>query len=434
MDYISPYGAAPGDPYVDDNEALEIDGSIPPAQFFNDAQAELLNVITGAGLVPSSADLTQLRQAIQNMIIAGGKTVKITGAVFEGTVADGNPVRWDAGAGEYVKALADGTAANRAVGFADVTNAEVIYFGLTRADLFAGLTPGAREYLSGAVAGAMVEVAPADAVRLGIALSATQMFVDVDTGQAVAQNPFPAGHLFGLTLSNNAVDANNDIDISAGACRDAADAANIVLAAGITKQLDTAWAEGTGAGGLFSGAKAISTWYHVHLIVKDADGTVDAGFDTSVTAANIPAGWTAYRRRAVRTDSSGNILAFHQHGDHFVLDTAVQDVSNSGSTVGALATLTVPLGVSVLVQLQVWGNGATGPEVYTKISSPAEANTAPSVTYFDVYTNSNAQTAQSERLVRSDTSSQVRYRQSDVSTNNFRINTMGWFDDRGRAF
>lgn len=186
MDYISPYGANPGDPYVDDNEALEVDGSIPPAQFFNDLQAEVLNLLTAAGIVPAAGDLTQVAQAIQKMIIAGGKTVKDTDAAFEATVADGNPVRWDAVAGEYVKALADGTAANHAVGFADVTNAEVIFFGMTRVGLFAGLTPGARQYLSGAVAGEMVEVAPDDPVRLGIAVSATQMFVDVDTGDAPA--------------------------------------------------------------------------------------------------------------------------------------------------------------------------------------------------------------------------------------------------------
>ena len=65
MDYISPYGADPGDPYVDDNEALEVDGSIPPAQFFNDVQAELLNLLAAAGIVPAAGDLTQVAQAIQ---------------------------------------------------------------------------------------------------------------------------------------------------------------------------------------------------------------------------------------------------------------------------------------------------------------------------------------------------------------------------------
>jgi len=163
-----------------------VPATVPGQDWFNMIQEEIAAVIEGMGLTldATKADFTQLRQAIQQMIIAGGKTVKVTEAVFEGTVADGDAVRWDAGGGEYVKALADGTAANRAVGVADVTNAEVIFFGVTRADLFAGLTPGARYYLSGAAAGEMVDTAPEDPVRFGIALSATQFFVDVDTGEA----------------------------------------------------------------------------------------------------------------------------------------------------------------------------------------------------------------------------------------------------------
>ena len=52
MQYIQPYDqpSNPTAPYVDLNAAAGIDGSVPPAQFFNATQAEILNVITGAGL------------------------------------------------------------------------------------------------------------------------------------------------------------------------------------------------------------------------------------------------------------------------------------------------------------------------------------------------------------------------------------------------
>lgn len=70
MKYIQPYDqpSTPTAPYVDLNEASGIDGSIPPAKFFNNIQSEILAVITGAGLTPSDADLTQLEQAVRSMI------------------------------------------------------------------------------------------------------------------------------------------------------------------------------------------------------------------------------------------------------------------------------------------------------------------------------------------------------------------------------
>lgn len=188
MDHIPPFGADPETPYVDDDEALEIDGSIPPAKFFNDILAELLAVLTAAGIEPDSEDLTQIAQAIQALIIEGGRVVKATEVTFADGVGDGEAVLWDAAESEYAKALADGTTANQGIGFADVTNSEVIFFGLTRTGLFSGLTPGARQYLSGDTAGAITETPPDDRVRMGIAISATQMFVDVDTGDAPVES------------------------------------------------------------------------------------------------------------------------------------------------------------------------------------------------------------------------------------------------------
>src|SRR3972149_3936128 len=61
------------------------------------------------------------------------------------------------------------------------------------------------------------------------------------------------------------------------------------LTTALTKQIDAAWAVGTNQGGLFSGAVGNTTWYHVFLIRRSDTGVVEAGFDTSVTAANLPA-------------------------------------------------------------------------------------------------------------------------------------------------
>ena len=65
MDYIPPFNGDPEDVYINRNPSTGTPGSKVPAQIFNDIQAELLNVITGAGLTPSDDDLTQLFQAVQ---------------------------------------------------------------------------------------------------------------------------------------------------------------------------------------------------------------------------------------------------------------------------------------------------------------------------------------------------------------------------------
>ena len=50
--------------FVDENPATGTPGSLIPAQWGNSVTQEILNVILGAGLVPSEADVTQLHRAI----------------------------------------------------------------------------------------------------------------------------------------------------------------------------------------------------------------------------------------------------------------------------------------------------------------------------------------------------------------------------------
>lgn len=139
----------------------------------------------------------------------------------------------------------------------------------------------------------------------------------------------PRGWIDGLILSNNGADQNNDIDIAPGASRDVNDDFDMVLDSTFTKRLDAAWAVGSNSGGLFTGAKAADTWYHFFLIRKDSDSTLDAGFDTSVSASNIPAGYTAFRRLGcIRTDVSSNILQFEQRSDWFMWLNPILDFSD----------------------------------------------------------------------------------------------------------
>lgn len=69
MKYQAPFGAAdPDDGYVDDNPALDIDGSVPTAKAIEHPQREIVKAISDAGLVPDDGDLTQLSAAIKKVI------------------------------------------------------------------------------------------------------------------------------------------------------------------------------------------------------------------------------------------------------------------------------------------------------------------------------------------------------------------------------
>ena len=108
-------------------------------------------------------------------------------------------------------------------------------------------------------------------------------------------------------VSVNVADPDHDVDFSAGTIADSTFSQLLTLTA-MTKRLDAAWATGDAAGGLFTGTVANSTTYHCFIIESTAGGVVDCGFDTSPTAANIPAGYTNYRKIGyVITDGSANI-------------------------------------------------------------------------------------------------------------------------------
>lgn len=71
MKYIQPYGSTdPNAAYVDRNTPGAIAGSRVPAAAIEHPQREIMAVIAAAGLAPDSADLTQLLQAIHNLIDA----------------------------------------------------------------------------------------------------------------------------------------------------------------------------------------------------------------------------------------------------------------------------------------------------------------------------------------------------------------------------
>lgn len=244
----------------------------------------------------------------------------------------------------------------------------------------------------------------------------------------------PPGYINGLQLSN-AADVNNDITIGTGVAMDSSGLEILELAASLTKQLDAAWAAGSAAGGLFSGAKANSTWYHVFLIQRDVDGVIDAGFDTSVSAANIPAGYTAYRRiGSIRTDGSGNIFQFSQNGDEFLWLTPKADVevTNLGTS-ATLYTLTVPIGVrtTAMIAFAVLKSAAT-PGVYiTTTDQTSEAASVLTPLRSTIRSVSGSVLSIATMRIRSDASANVRAVSTEAGTT-LAITTSGYIDQRGK--
>lgn len=218
---VAPYGTPPATPAAspgyptNGNPSSAIPASEPGEWWFHMVSEELRAVIVAAGLTPSHSTLTQLRDAIQSIVVGAQQAVIVNGATFEASVANGEVVLWDNTNSRYDEATADGTANNRAVGIADVTNGKVYLYG--ECALFSGLTPGARYYLSAATPGAITTTAPADPVMVGIAKSATTLFVDIDAGSASILNQvntWSKGQIGAVTALTDAATIALDLSLS----------------------------------------------------------------------------------------------------------------------------------------------------------------------------------------------------------------------------
>lgn len=113
MKYIAPLNnpatvEIPRPPYINGNVAAGLEGSFPPAESFEHPQREILAVIEGAGLTPTSTDLTQLKQAIDILAAGAGASsaVFIYNPVFPQVTVGGGVMSIAGSNGQIV--LADG--------------------------------------------------------------------------------------------------------------------------------------------------------------------------------------------------------------------------------------------------------------------------------------------------------------------------------------
>lgn len=131
----------------------------------------------------------------------------------------------------------------------------------------------------------------------------------------------------GFTLSNNIANPNTRIDVTGGICTDSTKKFKIVNPNTVfTKDISQVWAAGSGNGGR-AGSLTANTWYHFFVISKQ-DGTVDFGFDTSITASNLLALATGfiyyYRITSRKTDPSSNLYKIFTIDKRHFFDSSIQ--------------------------------------------------------------------------------------------------------------
>jgi len=260
---------------------------------------------------------------------------------------------------------------------------------------------------------------------------------DILSGAGSPPNATLRGLIDGF-ITSNGTDAVNDIDIAVGVCRDSANLRTMELTSALGKQIDVNWAEGgtpgTPAGGFPSGLTLTNdTTYHLFVISK-LDGTLDAGFDTSLTAANLlsdASAYTDYRRIWSVKYQTATIRPYTQNGNHCEWADLIQDLDDTTpGTARVLQLLTVPLGIKVRALFNVYfGHTSTA---YMWCGSPDKTDSAAGNVNFDMLGYAGSQGNTKEFQIYTNTSGQVAFRHDTGTVAAFKINTYGYEDQRGK--
>lgn len=234
-----------------------------------------------------------------------------------------------------------------------------------------------------------------------------------------------------ITMSNNISDANNDIDFSAGVFQ-FSDGSGQAVASALTKRLDASWVAGTNQGGLDTGAKANSTWYHCYAIYNPTTLVSDFLFSTNASSPTLPSGYTKSKRvGSVRTDSSGNIQGFIQTGNHFFRKEAAIMFSGNATTTAASVTLETPLGIVTTAILNGSMDSANdSTSYYLRVFGGDATDAAATSSNYSVRVQSGTGSAAIypwSALVPTNTSSQIKHRAS--ATRAIQIILQGWIDN-----
>jgi hypothetical protein len=377
------------------------------------------NKLTGLGAATASGDALSYGQS--GISVAG---LTLTGALNEAQGADiasAATTNLDTATGNLVDVT--GTTTITAITLSQGRSRTVRFTGSLT------LTNGASLVLPGSQ---NIQTTPGDfAVFRGYASSVVRL-VSYSRALVPSFTP-PAGVIFGLTMSTAGSSAT--MTVAAGTAMDSTGVIAMKLLAS-TGKTTSAWAVGTGNGGLDTGSIANNTWYHFYQIMRPDTGVVDVVFSTNATSPTLPTNYTFYRRiGSGRTNGSAQWTSFTQDGDYFEWASPTLDVNAAAPGASAVTrTLTTPLGVSVRAAVNIYLDGTTsGDAVY--LSDLATTDLAPSITASPLaQANVNAAlNGFGNAIVRTNTSSQIRSRcQVGGGSNVLRLATTAWYDRRGQ--
>jgi hypothetical protein len=164
------------------------------------------------------------------------------------------------------------------------------------------------------------------------------------------------GTRYGNIWSHNAGDVTNDWDISAGGCMDSTQAYWITTAA-LTKQADVAWAVGSAAGMLDTGAVGNSDYY-IWAIARSDTGVTDYLSSLSSTAPTMPANYDYKRlvgwfKRVAGLNVLMDVYETEGGGVEVAWRQPTTDVSQTNTLTNSRRTdaVKVPLNFSVVANL-----------------------------------------------------------------------------------
>lgn len=244
----------------------------------------------------------------------------------------------------------------------------------------------------------------------------------------------PRGYLGGLVMST--AGASTTMTVGVGSCADDTNVYTIGLTSAIGKTT-SAWAVGTGNGGLDTGSIANTTWYAFYAIMRLDTGVTDILFSTSASSPTMPTNYTIKRRIGWgRTDGAGKWLKFTQYGDRFMWDVPINDVNGAATAAGSRTarTVTCPPSTEFVGTIALNTTAANVTET-ALITTSDMTDTAASANLFTITVRAANDGATARGGVdcqfKLNSSSQLFDRGTAASTMYY--NTRGWVDTRGRV-
>ena len=229
-----------------------------------------------------------------------------------------------------------------------------------------------------------------------------------------------------ITITNNATDANNDIDFSNGNFI-FDDFSGQAYVPAMTKRLDANWTAGTNQGGLDTGTKTANTFYHCFAIYNSTTHASDFLFSASPTSPTLPSGFTKKRKIAsLRTNVSNNIrngnYVFFSNCYSFEYQTKILFFQDTTSTTGTIVDTECPAFVTAEIIANQSSSGGDCSTLITSLDLNDEAPVHASYASISSAANYNGATT---LFVRTNSLGEIRKRSSSVS-GTLSLRTKGW--------